>query len=237
MSKTKRRRWPKGHCHTWMLAHRDYQGDECVKWPFAEVRGYGAFRHGGKRHVAHRFMCELVNGPPPTPTHQAAHTCGKGHEGCINPRHLVWKTARENSLDRRCHGTAVLNGDGPRGRLTDAQWNEIRALRGQETQETTAKRYGISMRHVRHIQKSKRKPGFRFTLTAAQVDEIRASYGKFTCAVLAKKFNVADCTISHVALGRLYRRIGTVPIASPKPRRGGRIARHQPIEPSGGHQQ
>lgn len=166
MSVTRRRHWPKGHTHAWMLAHKDYQGDDCVAWPFAMVRGYGAFVHDGKRHVAHRFMCELVNGPPPTPEHQAAHSCGKGHEGCVNPRHLSWKTATENALDRRLHGTASLNRDGPKGRLTDQQWNEIRARRGTETQEATAKRYGISMRHVRTIQRSTQNP--RYSLFRAR---------------------------------------------------------------------
>lgn len=33
-------------------------------------------------------MCELVYGKPPMPKHQAAHNCGKGNLGCINPKHL-----------------------------------------------------------------------------------------------------------------------------------------------------
>lgn len=152
-SHTRENRPGMGKCIQWIREHANYAGDDCLIWPFNRVRGYGLFGYLGKRHYAHRFMCELVNGSAPTPKHQASHTCGKGHEGCANPRHLVWKTPSENSFDRRRHGTAACNPNGQKGRLTPAQRDEIRARRGQETQDTTAERYGISRRHVRAIQK------------------------------------------------------------------------------------
>lgn len=141
-----------GQAAAWILSHRDYDGDGCLTYPYKKCRGYGQFQHLGKWFYAHRFMCELVNGPAPSPKHQTAHTCGKGHEGCVNPRHLVWKTPSENQLDRRQHGTAMLNPDGQRGRITAEQRRAIRSLRGRETQDVVASKFGISRRHVRRIQ-------------------------------------------------------------------------------------
>lgn len=90
----------------WIRDHLEYPHDYCLIWPFARGdNGYGSFGRQGKFIYTHRYICELVKGPPPTPEHQAAHSCGRGHEGCVNPKHLSWKTRAENQLDRREHGT------------------------------------------------------------------------------------------------------------------------------------
>lgn len=146
-----------GKCIRWIREHVKYTGDDCLIWPYNRARGYGLFGYMGKSVYAHRVMCELVNGRSPSAIHQTAHTCGKGHEGCVNPRHLVWKTPSENQLDRRQHGTAMLNPHGQTGRLTVQQWREIHDLRGRATQDAVAKRFGISPRHVRRIQQSERR--------------------------------------------------------------------------------
>ena len=105
----------KGKTFAWLIARVDYQGDDCLPWPFCRDGrvGRGRMGHEGKRPWAHRLMCELAHGPPPTPKHQAAHECGKGHYGCVNPRHLAWKTNSENQLDRRKNGNMLRN---PHGR-------------------------------------------------------------------------------------------------------------------------
>jgi hypothetical protein len=150
----------KGKCIRWIREHQNYAGDDCLIWPYNKCFGYGIFGYNGQKGIyVHRFMCELANGPPPTPKHQAAHTCGKGHDGCANPRHLVWKTASENQLDRRRHGTHVLNPDGQKGRLTEQQRQEIREIGDRMKLFDIADRYGISTRHVRRIQKIKRQRG------------------------------------------------------------------------------
>jgi hypothetical protein len=102
-----------------VLKALQYDGDDCLFWPFPSNR-YAMIFVDGKAIGAHRYVCEQVNGPPPTPEHQAAHSCGKGHLGCLTPHHLSWKTAAENQGDRLIHGThsrgsqnhfAVLNED------------------------------------------------------------------------------------------------------------------------------
>lgn len=80
--------------------------EECIAWPYAKRGlGRGAIQWQGKTQKVHRVMCEQAHGHPPTTKHHAAHECGNGHLGCINPRHLAWKTASENEADKIRHGT------------------------------------------------------------------------------------------------------------------------------------
>jgi hypothetical protein len=92
------------------------------------------------------MMCELVHGPSPSKKHQAAHNCGNGHLGCVNPSHLCWKTPRENSLDMWKHGTMPSCERAPAAKITQAIADEIRALyaTGGWTIAALAKKSGFS---------------------------------------------------------------------------------------------
>lgn len=49
-----------------------------------------------------RLVCEIQHGLPPTPEHEAGHTCPFGeHPRCINPDHLQWMTREENEQYKR----------------------------------------------------------------------------------------------------------------------------------------
>jgi hypothetical protein len=61
---------------------------------------------GQPREAAHRAMCRLIHGNPPTPKHQAAHSCGNGRRGCVHPGHLRWATDAENRAERRAADAA-----------------------------------------------------------------------------------------------------------------------------------
>lgn len=90
---------------------RSFVGQDCLIWPYGRsVSGYGLAVVDGKGRYVHRLACAHINGPPPTPKHQAAHSCGNGHLGCCNPRHLRWATTKENSKDRELHGTLLKSG-------------------------------------------------------------------------------------------------------------------------------
>lgn len=97
----------RGHARKFLLSHIDHESDECLIWPFCRNKtGYGEItwtKHDTK--LVHRIMCRLAHGSPPTKNHEAAHSCGKGHMGCFNPRHLSWKTGLDNCRDKALHGT------------------------------------------------------------------------------------------------------------------------------------
>lgn len=140
-----------GQTIRWIKAHADYQHDFCLIWPFATLHGYGQFGMSGKNYYAHRYMCELAHGAPPTPQHQAAHSCGNGHKGCVNPKHLSWKSKSENQLDCRQHGTQARSRYGIFGKLDFEKADRIRRLKGEKTQREIAEEFGISESTVSDI--------------------------------------------------------------------------------------
>jgi hypothetical protein len=83
-----------------------HQGDDCLIWPYGRSKsGYGIMTLNGKQGSVHRFVCTAINGPPPFEKAEAAHSCGKGHLGCVSPHHLRWATRVENQADMIIHGT------------------------------------------------------------------------------------------------------------------------------------
>lgn len=169
--------WNKGRgkAYAWVLAHADFQDDNCLQWPFSLTRGYGALSHMGRRGYAHRFMCELIHGEPPTAQHEAAHSCGRGDLGCVNPKHISWKTKSGNLLDCREHGTQARTYDGTRGRITQGQADQIRAMKGIKLQREIAGEFGISESTVSDIWLGRthtRPPKIR-TYTQEEDEKIR----------------------------------------------------------------
>lgn len=89
----------------WLELHLNRASDRCLIWPFhRNAKGYGRMRWKGRGRGAHRVMCELVNGPPPSPAHETRHLCGRGHLACVHPRHVIWGTRQQNADDRIIHG-------------------------------------------------------------------------------------------------------------------------------------
>lgn len=128
-----------------------YEGDACLIWPFSRTaRGYGQVRLG-KQRQAHRAVCEIVNGKPPTPQHEAAHSCGKGHEGCVTPKHLRWATSAENKADRIIHGTVGRGERNGLAKLTEADVLGIRRLAGSASRREIARRFGVSPANISAI--------------------------------------------------------------------------------------
>lgn len=129
-----------------------YDGDDCLIWPYSRnTNGYGQMNVYGKLTVVSRLVCTEVNGPPPTPEHESAHSCGRGHLGCVTKRHLSWKTRKENQADRLAHGTHSRGERHNKVKLTEADVLEIRAIKGAETQRSTAERYGVSQAAISRI--------------------------------------------------------------------------------------
>lgn len=86
-----------------------FTGLECLIWPYGKYpNGYGQISTGDGTKVVSRLVCELAHGLPPTPKHEAAHSCANGHSGCVNPRHLRWATSKENKADVVIHKAAGI---------------------------------------------------------------------------------------------------------------------------------
>lgn len=152
------RRAASGSHLAWLRSMAGFDGDECLTWPFRArtTKGYGVTDHNGQMQNASRVMCILAHGEPPTPLHEAAHSCGKGHEGCVNPRHLRWATRSENHMDKRLHGTALLGEANHQARLSAG---EVHAIRSSSARVSDlAEAHGISIAHAYDIRAGKRWP-------------------------------------------------------------------------------
>lgn len=132
-------------------------GNECLFWPFAKgAAGYGYVTISGKGRLVHRLVCAATHGGPPTMKHEAAHLCGNGHKGCVNPTHLIWKTRAENDADKILHGTTNRGERAPTAKLSEGDVLEIRGLSGAVTQSALAERFGVSQGTISEIQNRKK---------------------------------------------------------------------------------
>lgn len=205
----------KGKGIAWILAHVGHTGNECLIYPLkAHRRGYAVVGVNGERPLVGRLMCELVNGPPPTPKHEAAHSCGRGDKGCVNPKHLSWKTRAENQQDRRKHGT---QGRGPnmwarkmRYRLNLKLADEIRAIGDSVSKEELGRRYGVTPSTIRQIQDGRtwsanRK--YRYPITDDQVRAIRRIGYSATLRTISDQLGIHINTVDLIRRGISYRSV------------------------------
>lgn len=144
----------RGELAAWLRQHSAYAGDDCLIWPFGRrSSGYGMATVDGVKISAHRHMCILAHGRPPTPDHQAAHSCGNGHLGCVNPRHLSWKTRLANKADELLHGTRNRGERCGSARLSRVQVLAIRARHDADrvSNVALATEYGVSDATIRDV--------------------------------------------------------------------------------------
>lgn len=141
----------------WIEEHASYDGEDCLKWPFSvSHHGRGAVRFNNRSMSAPRAMCILAHGEPPTEKHQAAHSCGNGHLGCMNPRHISWKTPKENESDKVRHGTLRRGSDINTSKLSQDQVRSIRADLSQGCRGADlAKKYGVTPAMISNIKTKK----------------------------------------------------------------------------------
>lgn len=125
----------------------------CIEWPFRRVKnGYGLAVIGGVQKRAHRWVCLLAHGEPPTPSHHAAHSCGNA--SCVNPKHLRWATPVENMADKNIHNTSNHGERNGKTKLTEA---DVRAIRAAPPDlEALTALYGMSKHGISKIRSRKR---------------------------------------------------------------------------------
>lgn len=194
----------RGPVGRWVAAHLEYpESDWCLIFPFAWEAGhypkYTLYRPGSRRNFqVHRLMCEHRHGPPPSAEHHAAHNCGRGLQGCVNPLHVEWKTASQNQLDR--------GGGRPKWKLTPEAAEQIRAAGKTEMPGDIARKFGVTVRNVRMILSgqawSSNQPKI---FTEDEVREIRKRFGTVPAPVLAEEFGCHRAAIGLIGRGRSYR--------------------------------
>ena len=132
-----------------------YDSDDCLLWPYSQnEHGYGKTTVEGKTVRAHRVVCTIAHGNPPTAKHQAAHSCGV--KLCCNPAHLRWATRVENEADKLLHGTDQHGEKNHRVKLTARDVLEIRNSIGNLSQGQLAEKYGVSRQTICDVQLRKR---------------------------------------------------------------------------------
>lgn len=147
----------RGGPSAWIADHINHSGDECLPWPFQRNNmGYATVSVAGKKRSAARVMCEARHGPPPSPSHDTAHSCGKGHEGCMNAAHLSWKTRVGNMQDAIDHGTTTRGEKNTQAVLTKNDVIEIRAMGTIAPYKVVAKAFNISTSAVGLIVRRER---------------------------------------------------------------------------------
>jgi hypothetical protein len=103
-----------------------------------------------KTFKLHRLVCEAFNGAPPSENHQAAHCDGDLSNNTAN--NLVWKTPRENCLDRVVHGTQACGERMGTAKLTEDSVRAIRAEYGPKMGfRRLASRYGVDRDTIRSV--------------------------------------------------------------------------------------
>lgn len=133
-----------------------YTGDECLLWPFSTGgKGYGQLNVDGEDVYVHRLVCEARHGPPPTPEHEAAHSCGKGHLSCCAQNHLRWASTKENIADQIIHDTVSRGARHSQSKLTEAQVREIRRLSGSAPVRDIAAQFGVAAASISRIVNGK----------------------------------------------------------------------------------
>jgi hypothetical protein len=184
----------------WIRAHLDYPNKNwCLLWPFAlDTNGYAHIQR--ENYAVHRLMCEYRNGPAPGDEYHAAHSCRRGHDGCVNQWHLDWKTPTQNQLDRAPKVS--------QRKLTTAQVDEIRALQGRASLVDIARQFGVSPTNIQQIHAGKTwtKGSSRSRVfTVDEILHIRSVPDSYTQVRLAKEYGVKKGVIQQIRSFTTYR--------------------------------
>jgi hypothetical protein len=144
---------PKGSLAKWVDETAvPYDGEDCLIWPFSGTgEGYGQLKYHGKRWIASRLVCQLVHGEPPRVDAEACHSCGNGHLGCMNPKHLRWGTRDDNMQDMIAHGNSIRGEKNRLSKLTEDDVKAIRELAKTSRQRSIAELYGVTEANVSQI--------------------------------------------------------------------------------------
>ena len=141
----------KGEVWKWLVENSTRSDDGCLIWPFARYpSGYGQANFDGGPKNAHRVMCIIAHGEPPFPKADAAHSCGRGADGCVHPLHLSWKTHKDNMADTISHGTSTRGERAKRCKVSNS--DALAIYTDARPNVVIAREYGVKRRLVYEIK-------------------------------------------------------------------------------------
>lgn len=189
----------KGRGLEWLKENVAYSGEDCLIWPLSRTyQGYGQLGYFGKVKKAHHVMCMLVNGPRPSKRHEAAHSCGNGHNGCCHPKHVSWKTPAENRADTIKHGTYAKK---VARKLTIDQVEEIKA--SEVSCFDLAKQYDVSISAIFKIKRGETWAKPRSKWTRNDIKRIREVPDN-QAATVGKALGMSPMTIARLRDGKTF---------------------------------
>lgn len=132
------------------ISTRD-RSEGCWEWPFGRfATGYGLIKYLTKLTKAHRVAL-ILDGQPQPDGAWALHSCD--NPPCVNPAHLRWGSAQDNSNDRVIRNRAPRGSNNRIAKLTEDQ--VVAILQDSRTAVAIAADYGVSAANVGHIRRGK----------------------------------------------------------------------------------
>jgi len=203
------------------------RGDGCWEWQGTRRSdGYGLFWDGTRQVRAHRFACEMANGPIPDGLF-ALHECDNPR--CVRIDHLRLGTQRDNMADMDARGRRApsnlphVDQSGERNRAAKLTRDQVAHIRGMAAagwyHDDIAAQFGITFSNVAQIARGNtwhgvepvpyapvartRRVGRPAVLSPARQAEARARYtgqrGEMTA--LAGEYGVSLTTMFRLLRG------------------------------------
>lgn len=126
--------------------------DDCWLWLGKKTRdGYGSLRRNGRVYSAHRVSYEISTGNSPD-GFCVMHTCD--NPACVNPRHLMLGTHKENMQDMVRKGRQGVQ---PKNKKPPIPASDVLSIRRNylmgQSKNSLAREFGITTNSVRDIIK------------------------------------------------------------------------------------
>jgi hypothetical protein len=116
------------------------------------THGYPKMSINKKQVLIHRYQYELHNGPINN-NYVIRHTCD--NKLCINPKHLLQGTHKDNVSDRVMRDRSARGSDNGRSKLTENQVYNIRYNLNHLTMQALSEMFLVDRKVIYNIRKNK----------------------------------------------------------------------------------